>query len=52
MERDLVDVTRLLLDAGAKVNHRAHDGGTPLVAAQAIGDTETAVLLRKAGARE
>lgn len=50
-ERGLADAVRLLLDAGAEVNHRTRDGRTALAAAEAIGNTETAALLRKAGAR-
>jgi ankyrin repeat protein len=45
-ERGLEDAVHLLVTAGAKVNHRARDGRTALSAAEAIGDSETAAILR------
>ena len=40
-----------LLNAGANVNARAAGGGTALVLADALGKTEIAAMLRKAGAK-
>jgi hypothetical protein len=49
--RARLEEVRLLLQAGADVNLKAKDGWTALAAAEMIGDSEIADLLRAAGAR-
>ena len=50
--RGSLDILRLLLAQGARVDIVAKDGWTALEAAVMIGDDEAAALLRTAGARE
>jgi len=44
-------VIQALITAGADVNARANGGATPLMMAEVMGRTESAAILRKAGAR-
>ena len=48
--RGYLDILRLLLAHGARVDLTAKDGWTALQAAEMIGDEEAAALLRAAGA--
>jgi hypothetical protein len=50
--RARLEEVRLLLQAGADVTLKASDGWTALAAAEMIGDSEIAALLRAAGATE
>ena len=49
--RGFLDIVKRLLASGADVNIRAKDGWTALAAAEMIGDTEIAELIKKAGAK-
>jgi hypothetical protein len=44
-------VIQALVDAGGEVNARANGGATPLMMAEVMGRTETAEILRRAGAK-
>ena len=50
-DHDNVDIIQALLDKGADVNIKANDGATALSWALKKGNTGTAALLRKAGAK-
>ncbi|MEQ9606635.1 MAG: ankyrin repeat domain-containing protein, partial [Kiloniellaceae bacterium] len=50
--RARLEEVKLLLQAGADPNLKAKDGWTALAAAEMIGDSEIAALLRAAGAKE
>lgn len=50
--RGHVDIVRILLDAGAKVNAKNRDGTTALMAAERWGNTEIIEMLKQAGAKE
>jgi hypothetical protein len=47
-----VEIVELLIKAGANVNTKAPGGATPLMFANVFSRTETAAVLRKAGAKE
>ena len=47
-----IDLVRILLSQGARVDLVAKDGWTALEAARMIGDDEAMALLRAAGATE
>jgi len=49
--RGLIGIVELLLAAGANTNIRAKDGWTALTAAEMIGDTEIADIIRKASTK-
>ena len=49
--RGYLDIMRLLLGRGARVDLRAKDGWTAFQAAEMIGDDEAMALLRRAGAQ-
>ena len=50
-EYDNIEIINALLEKGADVNMKASDGSTPLTWALKKGNTETAALLKKAGAK-
>ncbi len=49
--RGLIDIVELLLAADANTNIRAKDGWTALAAAEMIGDTEIADVIRRASTK-
>jgi ankyrin repeat protein len=46
------EVAKILLENGADANAKMNNGATPLDLAESMGNTETASLLRKYGAKE
>jgi len=50
-EQDNIKMVQALLDKGADVNMKAPDGSTVLSQALKKGNTATAALLRRAGAK-